>query len=59
MADDKPESNAKVIASFFNGKDDPTTRRVPLKSFMEEFSALTDSDKEELGKGIRNGSLTY
>lgn len=53
------DSNAKVIAKFFNDKDDPTTKRVPLKDFMEEFKSLTDEDKDQLGEGIRNGTLTY
>lgn len=51
------ESNAKVIAQFFNDKDDEN--RVPLKEFMEEFKALTADDKDQLGEGIRNGSLNY
>ena len=56
MPDKTPDSDAKAIARYFNG--DAATK-VPLGKFMEEYKALTDEDKKQLGEGIRNETLTY
>lgn len=32
---------------------------VPAKDFMVEFKQLTPEDKEELGRGLADGSFTY
>lgn len=54
MADEKPMTNAKAINGFFGKRPGET-----LAEFMDEMKALTPADKDQLGDGIRNGSLTY
>ena len=46
----KPQSNTVAIARYFgiNGKD-----------AMDQLKQLSDDEKQQLGDGIRNGSLTY
>lgn len=43
-------SNVVAIAKFFDIKG---------KAAMEAMRSLTTEDKQQLGDGIRNGSLTY
>ena len=52
------ESEAKTtgigaVMKFFRGDGDS------LSSFKTEWDALTAQDKEDLRKGIQDGSLTY
>jgi hypothetical protein len=46
----KTQSNAVLIAKFFELKG---------KEAQDAIKALTTEDKEQLGEGIRNETLTY
>lgn len=48
------EVTIKAIKEFFGMRPGDT-----LKSFTEEWKALTDKDKAEIKEGIGNGSMTY
>jgi hypothetical protein len=48
------QTNAKVIKEYFGKLPGQT-----LQDFLGEFKQLSDADKQQLGDGIRNGSLTY
>lgn len=50
MTDQKPKSNALVIKEFFG---------LSATEAIAALKTLTDEDKQQLGDGIRNGSLTY
>lgn len=56
MANTDPpkQTNAKDIKQFFGFKENQT-----MTQFLQEFKQLTDDDKNQLGNGIRNGTLTY
>lgn len=47
-------TNTKLISDFFGKREGDK-----LTDYMEEYKKLTDEDKQQLGDGIRNGSLTY
>lgn len=49
---DQAQSNAVVCKQFFM----PEAKSI---DFIKEFKALSAEDKEQLGEGIRDGSLTY
>lgn len=52
-ADIAPDaSNTVAIKKFFYAD-------TPASEFMAELKQLTDKDKDELGEGIRTGTLTY
>lgn len=44
------QSNVVAIAKFFELKG---------KAALDAMRGLTDEDKQQLGDGIRNGTLTY
>lgn len=51
--DIKPDdSNTVAIKRFFY-------QDTPAAEFMKELKQLTDVDKDELGNGLRDGTLTY
>lgn len=50
MTNPKPKSDAIVIKEFFE---------IPSADAIREIKSLTPQDKQELAKGIRDGSLTY
>lgn len=47
-------TNVQAINKFFGKKEGES-----MADFMAEMKALTDQDKQQLGDGIRDGSLTY
>lgn len=46
------KTNAVVVKEFF-------CPDLKASEFITEFKALTEEDRQQLGDGIRNGSLTY
>lgn len=46
-------TNLKLISTYFKVEGER------LADFSAGYKALTDVDKEQLGEGLRNGSLTY
>lgn len=50
MEDEKAPSNTVVIAKFFELRG---------KEAMEFLRSLSAEDKDQLGDGIRNGTLSY
>lgn len=52
--DGNPMSNTKVLSKYFGKKDGGT-----LAQFADEIKQLTEQDKQQLGDGIRNVTLTY
>lgn len=51
MADEKPDGVLLKMKTYFEYTE--------LKTFKEEYNRLTDSDKEQLKAGFRNGTMTY
>ena len=53
MTNEAEPTNMILIKRFFfnEGK--------PVSEFSFQYKQLTDEDKEQLGEGIRNGTLTY
>jgi hypothetical protein len=49
---EEAKSNAVVIKHFF-------CPDMKAGAFIGEFKALTEEDRQQLGDGIRDGSLTY
>lgn len=52
MADEQKSDGVLLKMKSFFGYTD-------LATFKKEYNQLTDEDKEQLKKGIRDGSLTY
>ena len=50
MTDEKKPSNIVAIKTFFG---------LSAQEAMKEARTLTEQDKQQLGDGIRDGSLTY
>lgn len=48
--ENKPQSNVVAIARFFG---------ISGRDAMDHLRALTEDEKNQLGEGIRSGSLTY
>lgn len=48
------QSNPVAINKYFGKLPGQTTTE-----FLSEYKKLTESDRQELADGIRNGSLTY
>lgn len=46
----KQQSNTVAIARFFG---------IGGKDAMDQLKVLSEEEKQQLGEGIRNGSLTY
>jgi hypothetical protein len=47
-------TNLKLISAYFKGSENGA-----LSAFAKEFRALSDTDKEQLGAGLRDGSMSY
>lgn len=50
-----PDATLKQIGDYFRQGDKSYT----LKGFADDWKLLSDKDKEDLKKGIGDGTLTY